>query len=134
MPVSLEQIRAWPDSDVADYFCHHNPGYSKAEAQQLFKDLRAWMWLSFRRRQQQKDTWLFGPLLELDKLWHAFILHTREYSAFCQTHFGQYFHHDIETIGAEHQQDPEELSDFLHDCYEYLGEDWVNRYFAEALA
>lgn len=123
----------WNNTVVLDYFCHHNPEYTAPEARQLFQDLLAWMWLTIHRKNRQKETWLFGPLLALDTLWHAFILHTRDYSAFCQTHFGHYFHHDVEPVGAEHQQSPEDLTDFLQDCFEFLGEDWINRYFAQAL-
>lgn len=33
------------------------------------------------------------PSLAVDVLWHAFILDTRAYSAFCKQAFGQYLHH-----------------------------------------
>lgn len=35
-----------------------------------------------------------SPPSELvDKVWHEFILHTREYMDFCERHFGEYIHH-----------------------------------------
>jgi hypothetical protein len=33
------------------------------------------------------------PSKAADALWHAFILDTKEYKAFCQSAFGSYFHH-----------------------------------------
>lgn len=33
------------------------------------------------------------PSQVVDDLWHEFILHTREYQIFCQSGFGQFFHH-----------------------------------------
>lgn len=33
------------------------------------------------------------PPLDADEVWHAHIIHTREYAAFCQEHFGQFLHH-----------------------------------------
>lgn len=33
------------------------------------------------------------PSQVADDLWHEFILHTREYQNFCQSAFGQFFHH-----------------------------------------
>lgn len=33
------------------------------------------------------------PSQVADDLWHEFILHTREYQKFCQSAFGQFFHH-----------------------------------------
>jgi len=29
----------------------------------------------------------------IDEVWHAFILHTREYAEFCQSIFGRFVHH-----------------------------------------
>lgn len=130
---ALSDIQAYNNPALLAYFCHHHPGYDAQNARQLLSDLLGWMWLSEERKQRQRQTWLFGPLLELDKLWHSFLLHTRDYDAFCQHYFGYYFHHDIEPIGQERQQDPAELEDFLQDCFEHLGEEWVTRRFAEAL-
>lgn len=36
---------------------------------------------------------LFMPSKAVDALWHAFILDTRAYHAFCRQAFGRYFHH-----------------------------------------
>ncbi|MBU6214568.1 hypothetical protein KGM48_01865 [Patescibacteria group bacterium] len=33
------------------------------------------------------------PPLDGDEVWHAHILHTREYEAFCKENFGQFLHH-----------------------------------------
>ena len=45
---------------------------------------------------------------ELDEVWHAFILFTRDYAAFCQAAFGEFIHHVPRTsrdesppVGAE---------------------------------
>jgi hypothetical protein len=130
--VPLSQLMTYENASVIDQFCHHYPEVTRQQAQQLFRDLLGWMWLSLHRKVSARQTWLFGPLLELDKVWHIFILHTRDYASFCATHFGQFFHHDFETIGQEYLQSPDELADFLRDCFEHLGEDWVNRHFSMA--
>jgi len=70
--------------------------------------------------------------LVLDELWHAFILHTRDYFDFSLRYFGDYFHHDIEPLQFEHQLDEQELNDFLADCFQFLDGDWVKRRFAGA--
>lgn len=131
--VTLNELLGYNNSPVIRYFCHHNLSSSLQQAEQLFKDLLAWMWLTLHRKLTNKKTFLFGPLLVLDELWHAFILHTRDYTTFCQQYFGEYFHHDVEPIGQEYTLSPEELADFLEDCFTYLGEEWVERYFSEAL-
>lgn len=125
----LSELLDYENDRVIRYFCHHHPDISTTQAKQLLCDLLAWMWLNAYRKKNNQTTYLFGPLLILDSIWHSFILHTFDYFTFCQTFFNQYFHHTIEPIGSEHRVTAEELSDFLHDCFNHLGEAWVDRYF-----
>jgi DNA polymerase sigma len=132
MFADLTTILSYRNLRVVTYFCHHHPEYTLAEGEVLFTDLLGWMWLNQQRIMQEKKTYLFGPLLALDQLWHAFILHTRDYLDFSMRYYGAYFHHDIEPIGFEHRLNEDELRDYLQDCFHYLGEEWVARRFAEA--
>lgn len=131
---ALSELRAYRNEPLIQYFCYHHPDYSPPEAQQLLQDLLGWMWLTIYRKEQGRKTFLFGPLLNLDKLWHVFILHTRDYISFSEQYFQTYFHHDVEPVGHEYQLSADELAEFLDDCFDYLGEDWVQRHFAEAFA
>ncbi|MCW8398750.1 hypothetical protein OQJ26_08100 [Legionella sp. PATHC038] len=131
--VDLSNLLEYKNQVVVDYFCHHHPEFSEQEGKVLFNDLIAWMWLNAQRAKQDKKTYLFGPLLILDEVWHAFILHTRDYADFSLRYFGTYFHHDVEPPGQEHMMEEEELTDYLHDCFTYLGSEWVARRFATAL-
>lgn len=131
--LELSQVLQYKNQRVIDSFCHAHPEYSVQEGQELFADLLAWMWLSEQRKAQGKKTYLFGPLLILDELWHAFILHTRDYVDFSMKYFGDYFHHEVEIAGFEHIVPEEELNDFLHDCFIYINSEWVERRFSEAL-
>jgi hypothetical protein len=130
---ALNELLLYHNKQVVDYFCHHHPEFSLPQSQQLFTDLLGWMWLTVYRKTSERHTYLFGPLLDMDSLWHAFILHTRDYQLFCERYFGNYFHHDIEPIGHEHELTPDQMANFLQDCFEFLGDDWVERYFAPAL-
>ncbi|MFT4058992.1 MAG: hypothetical protein QM652_05525 [Legionella sp.] len=132
MHADLATILSYRNPEVVAYFCHHHPEYSLVEGEKLFTDLLSWMWLNLQRATQDKKTYLFGPLLVLDKLWHCFILHTRDYCDFSMRYLGTYFHHDIEPIGFEHRIEEKELRDYLQDCFHYLGEEWVTRCFAKA--
>lgn len=125
----LFKLLAYENDLIVQQFIQDNPTISLARGQQIFKDLLAWMWLSVYRKQKNLKTYLFGPLLELDKIWHVFILNTRLYSQFCQYYFGEYFHHDVEPMGNETELSEDELSEFLGDCYDFLGEEWVLRNF-----
>lgn len=130
----LQSLLAYNNPTVVHYFSNRYPSYNHHASQVLFKDLLGWLWLNALRQERQQPTWFFGPLLPMDEMWHCFILHTRDYHAFCQHYFGDYFHHDIEPAGAEYQLNPEEIASFLEDCFEHLGDEWVNRNFHEALA
>ena len=133
MNADLSHLLHYKNPAVIDYFCHHHPEFTAQEAQVLFEDLLGWMWLNRQRIKHEKKTYLFGPLLVLDKLWHVFILHTEDYVNFSLRYFGDYFHHKIEPIGLEHIMQEEELRDYLQDCFNYLGEEWVARRFENAL-
>jgi len=127
----LNKLLAYQNRRVIQDFCFQQPQLTPSQVQQQFEDLSGWMWLTVYRKLQHKKTWLFGPLLTLDELWHCFILHTRDYHAFCQQFFGEYFHHDREEHDHEYELQPEELADFLQDCFLHLGEEWVERHFAQ---
>lgn len=132
MNPDLLLLLQYENMPVVSHFCHHHPEFSITESKVLFKDLLAWMWLSRQRSAQGKKTYLFGPLRPMDELWHTFILHTRDYTHFSITYFGDYFHHEVEPPGFEHTVEDDELTDFLQDCFTYLGSNWVERQFSAA--
>jgi hypothetical protein len=132
MQPELSRLKNYINSAVIDYFCHHHPEFSEADGHQLFTDLLVWMWLKHQRAREGKATYLFGPLLILDEMWHVFILHTRDYMHFSLNYFGEYVHHEVEPIGLEHRVEEDELRDYLHDCFKYLDKSWVERRFAPA--
>lgn len=133
MNSELQHLLQYQNPQVIKQFCYHHPEFSLQEARVLFEDLLAWMWLDVQRKKQGKKTYLFGPLLILDDMWHSFILHTRDYIAFSMKYFGEYFHHDVEPAGFEHVLEEDELTEFLQDCFHYLNKDWVERRFSNAL-
>lgn len=132
MTLALTDFLAYENPTVIHYYSYHRK-LSLEDVQQKFKDLLAWFWLSEHRLNQGKKTYLFGPLLQLDDLWHTFILHTRDYVAFGLQFFGTYYHHDVETPGKEYELNEEDLRDLLNDCFENLGEEWVGRCFSELI-
>ncbi len=134
MNQDLLRIRQYKNQKVVAYFCNRYPEFSLDEGHILFSDLLAWLWLNAERKKQGKNTYLFGPLLILDELWHIFILHTRDYVSFSMDYFGEYMHHDVEPIGSEYVIEENELTDFLQDCFFYLDQHWVERRFSAALA
>ncbi|AMP88838.1 hypothetical protein [Legionella pneumophila] len=134
MSFTLSELLHYKNEKIVTHFCHSHPEYSMREGLILFEDLLAWMWLNKQRNLRGKKTYLFGPLLIIDEMWHSFILHTRDYVDFSMKYFGEYFHHDVEPVGFEHVLDEEELTDFLQDCFQYLNKEWVERRFSKAFA
>lgn len=57
------------------------------EAQELFDDTVKFLALS-------GGSLKLSPTARIDLGWHNFILHTRDYAAFCQTSFGGFIHHE----------------------------------------
>lgn len=133
MNPGLLDIKRYKNQKVVNYFCYHHPEFTLDDGQLLFEDLLAWMWLNQQRKKLGKNTYLFGPLLILDEIWHAFILHTRDYIDFSMCYFGEYLHHEVEPVGFEHVMEEDELSDYLHDCFNFLEQSWVERRFSNAL-
>ena len=134
MSAPLSLVVRYQNAAVVNQFCHEHPQYSLEESQQLFVDLLAWLWLKNEREKLRKATYLFGPLLVLDQMWHLFILFTRAYCDFSQQYFGHYLHHEPEPMGFEHQLSEEELQEFLEDCCTYLDPSWVERRFSVVFA
>lgn len=125
----LATLLTYQNDQIVRYYCKEHPAVSVEQGHLIFKDLLGWLWINAYRKQKNLKTHLFGPLLKLDAMWHVFILHTRIYTEFCQHFFSAYFHHDVEPHGEEHQLSADELTDFLGDCYDHLGEAWVVRNF-----
>ncbi len=62
-------------------------GIRAEEAQQLFTDLKTWMFLC-----AVSDKPLSPPKI-IDEAWHNFVLFTKEYASFCQGFCGRFVHH-----------------------------------------
>lgn len=91
---SLASVMAYQNQDVIDRFVKIF-AVEEAEAQQLFDDVKRWLWMANQVKQQgiNKPVVIDSALLVLDEMWHNFILFSREYGEFCQTYFGRFCHH-----------------------------------------
>lgn len=125
----LAEVVSYSNPSVVNRFCKEHPEKSD-QAEQIFQDLLGWLWLSEHRLQRQLTTHMIAPLETLDKMWHCFILHTQDYMEFCQRFFQRYLHHVVEPIGNEYTPSTDELSAYLGDCFDHLGEAWLLRNFA----
>ncbi len=112
-------------------------GVDFAEVEEIFLETKRWLWLCAFRRfefEQGKGAFSQSPLaseaLVIDLMWHTFLLFTKDYSDFCQRHFGFFIHHypmsrEQKRLATEEQErDPsafriKRMSE-LRPVYEYI--------------
>ncbi len=101
---TLEAVLAYQHRDVV-YRFQKTYGVSQAEAEDIFEQVKKWLWLANVRRQQgiTEGLNIDHPLVVIDEMWHNFVLFTKEYAAFCQHFFGYYIHHAPATEAEETQ-------------------------------
>ncbi|MBS0350403.1 MAG: glycine-rich domain-containing protein-like [Proteobacteria bacterium] len=63
--------------------------WSKDEALEAVKQYRNFLFL----KRKYGDSHVLPPSYDMDEVWHAHILHTKEYCDFCEEVFGSYLHH-----------------------------------------
>ena len=60
----------------------------RATAQRWFDELVRFLDLAARSEEP------LAPSKRVDRAWHEFVLHTRDYAAFCEERYGFFLHHD----------------------------------------
>jgi hypothetical protein len=65
------------------------------QAREIFTEVKRWLWASELGVGDAGAPRfeITHELVILDEMWHAFILFTAEYHAFCDRYFGRYLHH-----------------------------------------
>lgn len=144
---TLDAVLAYQQDDVV-YRFQKTYGVSHAEAEDIFTQVKKWLWLANFRHLQglKKGLDIDHPLVVIDEMWHNFVLFTKEYTAFCQHYFGYYLHHAPATKAEE--------SDYRHSLqnltksdvrskkkelkrpqyeyiYDYLGKDTFLKWYIE---
>lgn len=87
--------------NVIAYFARNN-ALERSDAEAVFNQLESFLSTATRTRQT--------PTKALDEAWHAFILHTHEYAAYCSKRFGRFIHH------VPHSADSEDFADVFSKC------------------
>jgi hypothetical protein len=97
--VDLAGVLAYENKDVIDRYVVDNDA-DPEEAAVLFEDVKRWLWLCAEAKRETAlgldgvpEPTIFDEQLELDELWHTFILFTPAYVEFCFRFFGSYLHH-----------------------------------------
>jgi hypothetical protein len=87
-------INAYPfPSSVRQRFHRTHPDLGNDSTELIEAATRQW----FRILARHPKTRLSMPSPIVDELWHELLLHTRDYTSFCNAAFGRYLHHEPES-------------------------------------
>jgi hypothetical protein len=137
-PTSLGTVLAYRHSGVIRRNCKEQ-GASPEKGEELFREMLKWLYLCYRYALDERPHGfacsMTPELLQLDEMWHCFVLHTRDYADFCDTHFGFFLHHEPQSDeegDAPHQGNIEnELTEQLTFTHEVLGEETLRGWYEE---
>lgn len=136
----LQDVLSYSNEAVIKRFAAEY-GFKKSEADIIFQDLLRWLWLNAVHTLElgsgasDVPHWL-GIRTEqmvIDEMWHAFLLYTDEYRAFCDTYFGFFIGHLPNDNPSDRLSDAElenYLVSYLTYVEKHLGNTTVFRWFS----
>jgi hypothetical protein len=144
---TLDEVLQYTNTDVV-YRFQKQYGLTREAAEDIFVQVKKWLWLANHRRLSGFDKGLSIdiPIVVLDEMWHNFVLFTKEYTDFCKQYFGHYIHHAPATEAEEREHKAtlgalkgvdraNARKDQLRDQYEYiydqLGKDTFVKWYLE---
>jgi hypothetical protein len=117
---TLLEVMSYENPDLVARY-RNKLGLNEQEARLLFEETKRFLFLCGTL----PGKW--SPTKQIDEGWHNFILFTKDYAEFCQTHFGRFIHHNPrrivkrDTDGAS----PAETHDAARDLFgTELSEHW----------
>ncbi len=138
---SLEEIKKYKHLGVIQRFQKENPELA-TEAVKYFEDLMIFFWasqkhhLDFKNNPENEDLnfsfIMDEKMLQIDRIWHVFLLFTKDYMDFCEEYFGEYIHHLPDIVPNMPQDESnfeQNLNRFLNYNYDLLGHDVIERWF-----
>ncbi len=140
----LNDILAYKNADILARFEIDYP-QAKLSAQDAFEELKKYIWLCLKHRADKLNEpenallnfscVMHHEMVEIDYMWHTFILFTQEYHDFCNNILKSgYFHHQPNVnmqAPAPSEDYAEELERYLSYIYDNLGEETLTKWFPE---
>ncbi len=123
----------------------YNKDYPQAKlsAEEALNELMKFIWLCRLHHQDkqihpQNEALNFScviheEMINIDQMWHSFLLYTRDYQQFCSNYLqGYFFHHDPmeETKELSNEFYEQELELYLSYIHDNLGEDTLTKWFS----
>ncbi|MEK6553944.1 MAG: hypothetical protein AABZ31_01790 [Bdellovibrionota bacterium] len=141
MQTTLNELLAFRHDGVINRYKRDFPA-DAARAEDLFTDLMTFFWASKKHELERLSnpdienldfTFIMDEeMLEIDKMWHIFLLYTKDYMDFCEKYFGEFLHH-LPDVVPNRKITPFDvemnLQKFLSYVFDNLGEDFVRRWF-----
>ncbi|HEY2732678.1 MAG TPA: hypothetical protein VGI70_01770 [Polyangiales bacterium] len=90
---TLREVLAYRNDEVVARFCKMWP-VPRPQARRVFGDLLRYLWIASSGEP-------LTPVLIVDEMWHAFVVYTRDYAAFCDRYFGRMIHHEPTRFAEE---------------------------------
>ncbi|MBI2013821.1 MAG: hypothetical protein HYS87_03280 [Candidatus Colwellbacteria bacterium] len=85
--ILVEKALAYENQNMVSRYTERY-GVSMETAKVLFEECKKFLVACAKT----KDP-ISPPNKDVDEMWHFFILHTKDYAAFCETYFGKFIHH-----------------------------------------
>ena len=134
MRPELNTVITFKNINIINRFSKENPNISIENCQKIFTETLKWLWLcneSYYDNVEKIFLFIYDDSLIIDKMWHNFILFTKEYQNFCLENFGRFIQHSPNNDEDENTDFDRDLSNMYSYIYDKLGEDTLNLWFRE---
>lgn len=124
----------------------YNKDYPHAamQAEDALSELMKFIWLCLKHKAEKQlnpsdESLYFSCVIhpemdDLDKMWHTFLLYTKDYHAFCRDYLGGiFFHHEPLDNSDDDELDEQELTLYLSYIYDNLGENTLITWFSKRM-
>jgi len=140
----LKDVCHYKNDSVIYSFLETYP-ISYDEADDIFQEMKKWLWLNYYLKSTQEDVKLVidEPIIVIDEMWHKFILFTKAYAKFCTHYFNDFIHHNPTTYSEKKAfyQKQHSSPDFILEIeekkktqygiiYDLLGEDTLIKWYS----
>jgi len=95
---SLEQVLQYKNQNIINKFLEEYD-LSEEEVKDIFEETKKWLWLCSISPKLYMD----DSIVVIDKMWHTFILFTKDYNEFCLHYFDNFIHHEPSTTAQKEE-------------------------------
>lgn len=120
-------LENWDCNCVVERLMYENK-WPRKLAKQWFTDFMRWLYSSQRWKQEKSTAFFMDVCHYLDDVWHAYILHTKEYFRMSKVLFGvEYLHHNPEPAFFRKPIEKETYREQLIFLLDDWGEEYIDR-------